>query len=315
MSTMSETQIEQIVRAYKAKKITGDMLDAKDGIERMLSHQSVPGLPMPWSWLDGKFAIRPGELTLLAGANGSGKSMLAGQIVAWQMAAGVTSVIASMEMSVQETLKRMVCQCYGGQYTTDFARWFGDTYRETLWIWDVQDVVPADKVLERVEAVSEYLDAKIVVIDSLLKCGLAQDGEGYLSKQTQFLDRLQHAAKHLGVHVILVVHLRKPERGQKSGKYDIRGASQISDLADNVLLIHQNAEKREAEQLMEQGQQLTPMQTEALSKADAILEVAKQRHGAWEGQLRLDFDSHSLLFTQAGDMRRLAWPGSQGAPL
>lgn len=314
MSTMSSAEIDEIVRKHKAKKITGDMLDAKDGIERMLSHQTVAGLPMPWSWMDGKYEIRPGELTLLAGANGSGKSMLAGQIVAWQMAAGVTSVVASMEMSVQETLKRMVCQCYGGQYTTDFARWWGDAYRETLWVWDVQDVVPADKVLDRVEAVSQYLNAKIVVIDSLLKCGLAQDGEGHLSKQTQFIDRLQHAAKHLGVHIILVVHLRKPERGQKSGKYDIRGASQISDLADNVLLIHPNADKREAEQLMEQRQHLTPAQTEALSKADAILEVSKQRHGAWEGQVRLDFDSRSLLFTQTGDMRRLEWPGKRGTP-
>lgn len=312
MSIMSEAEIEQIVRDYQAQEITADMLDAEDAVERMLTYQQPKGSPTPWDYLTGRFEIRPGELTLMAGANGSGKSMLAGQMVAWQMAASAVCVMASMEMSVQETLKRMVRQCAGGEFTEEYARWWGRTYRETLWVWDVQDVIAAEKVLARVEAVSQHLAATIVVIDSLLKCGIAQDGVGYLSAQTMFLDRLQYAAKHLGVHIILVVHLRKPERGLKSSKYDIRGASQISDLADNVLLIHPNLDKREAEQLLEQGLHLTPAQTESLSKADAILEVAKQRHGPWEGQLRLDFHKPSLQFRPVGHVGRYVWPGAKG---
>ena len=314
MAILTDAEIERIVAQYHARKLTADMLDAAAAIDRMLRYRQPEGLATPWPYLHERFALRPGELTLIAGANGSGKSMIAGQMVAWAMAAGATCVIASMEMAPHETLRRMVQQCAGGGFTAQYAHWWGQTYREKLWVWDVQDVIPADKVLDRVEAVAQHLKANIVVVDSLLKCGLPQDGNGHLTGQTAFLDRLQHAAKHLGVHILLVVHLRKPERGAKSTKYDIRGASQISDLADNVLLMHRNEAKREAEQLQEQGETLTLSQLEQLAKADAALEVAKQRHGAWEGSLRLDFHRGSLQYRQANWTSRYEWPGNTGAP-
>jgi twinkle protein len=272
--------------------------------------QRTQGTPMPWPMLEDRFEIRPGELTLVAGANGSLKSMMAGQLIAWALTDNWRCFIASFEMSPQETLRRIVTQCAGSSgFTREYAIAWGQAYRDRLWLWDKQDVVPSDVVLERIEAVAKHLDLRLIVIDSLLKCGLAQDGDGYLSGQTAFVDRLQHAVKHLGVHVLLVVHLRKPERGARSTKYDIRGASQISDLADNVLLLHRNQIKREAEQLLEHATPLTREQEEALTKPDLILEVAKQRHASWEGIVRMDFDPRSLLLTQHNQAGRYRWPG------
>lgn len=314
MSVLSTVEVDQIVRQYQFSKLSGDMLDAQEAIERMLAYEQPRGLPTPWPYLHERFELRQGELTLVAGANGSGKSMLTGQMVAWAIAGGERCFLASFEMSPIETIRRMVTQCAGCEFTPDYARWWGESYRELLWLWDVQDVVPAPKVLERIEAVTQYLGARVVVIDSLLKCGLPQDGNGYLTGQTEFVDALQHCSKHLGVHIMLVAHLRKPERGVKASKYDIRGASQISDLADNVLLVHTNYDKREAEQALEQGGQLTPAQERALATADASLEVAKQRHGGWEGSLRLDLDKPSLRFTPFGYHGRFEWPGRKNEP-
>ena len=314
VNTYTQEQIDEIVRQHKAKKITGDMLNGRAVVERMLTHKQPAGTKMPWSWLDSKFELRPGELTLLAGANGSGKSMLAGQVVAWAMSSGMRSFIASFEMRPIETARRMITQCAGGDWDEDYARWWAAQVDDLIWTWDIMDVVKAATVLERVEAVTEHLSANIVVIDSLLKCGLPQDsGNGYQA-QADFVDRLQHASKHLNVHIILVVHMRKPSPGQASTKYDIRGASQISDLADNVLLLKVNEKKREVQRLLEIGQEIDRDEERYLTKPDAVLEVAKQRHGAWEGLLSLDFDPGSLLFKHSGDMRRIDWPWTPGGP-
>lgn len=314
MSILTEADIDAILHEHQASKITSDMLDAEEGIKRMLEFVQPVGEALPWPALFGNFELRPGELTLLAGTNGSGKSMLAGQIVAWAMTAGMTSVIASMEMRPQETLRRMVTQCSGGPYSREFAHWWGQTYRSQLWLWDVLDRIPAQKVLARVQAVSQHLGARLVVIDSLMKCGLPADGDGYLTKQADFVDSLQHAAKHLGTHIILVVHLKKPERGQKANKYDIRGASQISDIADNVLLCHPNMEKRMALKKSDQGLTLTSAEEEHLERADFALEVDKQRHAAWEGIVSMDLHRASLQFRQRGYHGLYQWPHRQHGP-
>ena len=314
MSTISHEEVERIVKEHKARKIKGDMLDAAGAVDSLLGYEQAQGIETPWAPLQGKFSLRPGELTLVGGENKSGKSMLTGQIAAWAMTNGYRSFIASFEMRPRETVRRMLSQCAGGPWSREFAQWWGGEYRELLWLWDIIDKVNSDRVLERIEAVTQYLDADLVVVDSLLKCGLPP-GNDKNGAQGDFVDRLQNAAKALNVHIMLVVHFRKPESGQRISRYNIRGASEISDLADNVFLVVPNDHKREAEQLLEIGAHLTREQEQSLSEADALFVVDKQRHGEWEGKVKMDFHKSSLQFRPAGQFGRYEWPGSQGAPL
>ena len=53
---------------------------------------------MPWTKTHGEFSFRPGEVTVYAGANGHGKSLITGQIALYLVKQGAKVCIASFEM-------------------------------------------------------------------------------------------------------------------------------------------------------------------------------------------------------------------------
>lgn len=122
------------------------------------------------------------------------------------------------------------------------------------------------------------------VVDSLLKCGIAEDD---YKAQKAFLDRLCDFKNEFNAHVHLVAHARKGESEDKApGKLDVRGAGAITDLADNVFTVWRNKRKELA------GDEADG------DVEDARLYCHKQRATGYEGALRLWFDTSSLQFSQ-----------------
>ena len=78
-------------------------------------------------------------------------------------------------------------------------------------------------------------------------------------------------------------------------KFDIRGAGELTDLVDNVFILWKDKKK---EDLVNQAEisQLNAKDTEYLEKPDQLLIIAKQRHGSYEGKIRLWFHPRSLQF-------------------
>ena len=262
---------------------------------------------LPWLNISQTFQLRPGELTLWGGESGSGKSVLVGQIIAWALKAHQNALVASMEMPPAKTLERMIRQCSGTERPSKpwIRDWF-DFMEGRLWIYDVLDTTDAQGLLQAVHVAAEALKVNHVVIDSLTKCRLPQDGAGYLTAQTQFVDKLQWLAKHLGIHIHLVVHLRKPEgsRRRDVSKYDVRGASQITDLADNVVLLSRNKEK-EAE--LEKQAHGRDFDAELLEEPDSFLKIDKQRETGEEKTFGLQFLKPCNQFVHDVQRRRLPW--------
>lgn len=258
-----------------------------------------------------RIAFRPGELTMWCGMGGSGKSQLVGQVIAWMLAAGERATIASLEMPMEDTLRRMLTQIYDAPPDWSTATTWASLMDGRLYLYDQVDRVPADRLLAMVRVAATELSANHIVIDSLTKCGLPQDGDGYLSKQTDFVDSLQRTVKHLGVHCHLVVHLRKgePGRGGRRGMHDIRGASQISDLADNVLILERNTQRERvlAEASVTPESQWSPalvkLHAQCLREPDAVLQVEKQRATGWIGDINLDYHARSGQFIPQGQMQ------------
>lgn len=260
-----------------------------------------------------KLAFRPGELTIWAGMGGSGKSQLVGQVIAWMLSQGERATIASLEMPMRDTLRRMLTQMLDAEPTWGAANAWAAAMRGRLYLYDQIDRVPAERILRMVRAAALKLGSTQVVIDSLTKCGLPQDGNGYLTAQTDFVDSLQRTVKHLGIHCHLVVHLRKGEAGSRRTMHDIRGASQISDLADNVLILTRDVDK---ERLLDEAQ-LTPEHlwepdfsrkvTQAQKRPDAVLQIEKQRATGWLGDIRLDYHARSGQFVPQGRVTALPW--------
>jgi len=184
--------------------------------------------------------LRKGEVSLWAGINGHGKSQLLGQVCAW----GLNNskwLIASMEMLPEATMARMSQQAAGcnpsDQYLMNVLNWTDNR----LWIYDQTDTVKLDRILAIVHYAAKKLGINHIVIDSLIKCGINRDA---YDKQAEFVDKLCWTAKNNLCHIHLVHHMRKGEKEESiPGKFDIRGASEITDLVDNVFIVHRNKRK------------------------------------------------------------------------
>lgn len=253
--------------------------------------QEHQGLTTPWPNLGHDLAFREAEVTLWSGVNGHGKSGVIGQVMLHLMAQAAKVCIASMEMPADKTLARMArqaaCQAKPAQeYLEDLSRWTDDR----LWIYNHIGTVDRDRML----AVSRYcrneLGVAHMVIDSLMKCGIAPDD---YAGQKLFVDALCSLARDTGLHIHLVHHIRKGERESATpDKFDIKGAGEITDLVDNVLIVHRNKRKEDALR----GDLKDEERKKFESQSDTLLICAKQRHYTWEGKLKLWFDPTSLQF-------------------
>ena len=273
VSLVGELEAQEI---FSAGKWTEDLVERSKGVQ-------VYGDKMPWSktWED--FRFRPSEVTVWAGQNGHRKSMVLGQVMLW-IAREKKVAIASLEMKPTETLWRMCLQAAGsstgGTPTEQFIREFSAFADNSILIYDQLDSVKTEKILGFVHYAAKHLGCDHIVIDSLAKAGISvEDRQG----ETEFINRLAWAAKHLNCHIHLVAHIRKPQSGMEhkpATKYEVKGSSTLVDLVDNVIVVHMDKKRDQLKHLPS----LTEDQRDYFdSHHDMLLCIQKQRHGAFEG--------------------------------
>jgi len=273
VSLVGELEAQEI---FSAGKWTEDLVERSKGVQ-------VYGDKMPWSktWED--FRFRPSEVTVWAGQNGHRKSMVLGQVMLW-IAREKKVAIASLEMKPTETLWRMCLQAAGsstgGTPTEEFIREFSAFADNSILIYDQLDSVKTEKILGFVHYAAKHLGCDHIVIDSLAKAGISvEDRQG----ETEFINRLAWAAKHLNCHIHLVAHIRKPQSGMEhkpATKYEVKGSSTLVDLVDNVIVVHMDKKRDQLKHLPD----LTEEQRDYFdSHHDMLLCIQKQRHGAFEG--------------------------------
>ena len=265
-----------------------------------------------------KVEIFDNELTIWAGTAGSGKSMLLGQFLAWEIARGYRGTIASMEMPPHKTLLRMHRQCLDAEPTEGTITSWVSAMENHLWLYRKVDSVATDEILNMTRVAIQHLGCKHVIIDSLTKVGIAVDGPGYLTEQTRFVDRLQDIVKNIGGNVHLVCHIRKPERGSgKPTMHDVRGASQITDLADNVFVLARNREKERVIEHMNANPGLHADDDaheeyeRRLAEPDARLMIEKQRELGFIGEVGLTYHHRSGQFIPHGQVQAMPWKLAQ----
>jgi len=263
-----------------------DWLDAViDAFERPANQT---GATLPWFNTHNIVRLRRGELTIWPGMSGHGKSMLIGQVALHLMAQGEKVCIASMEMKPTSTMQRMCRQAFG--CNTPARRDIQDIHRWTngrLWLYDQQGQVSPERILAVGRYCHERLGVNHLIVDNLLSCGIAEDG---YDAQKQFVLALATHAHDTGQAVHLLAHIRKgKDELTPPGKFDVRGSTSITDLADNVFSVWRNRGK---EQAQEEGLH------DKDDEEDALLTVCKHRHGEWEGWIRLWFDRRSQTYLQ-----------------
>jgi twinkle protein len=125
------------------------------------------------------------------------------------------------------------------------------------------------------------------VIDPMLKVVRGTDD---YSAQKEFVSQLCRLAREHDMHIHLVHHARKgSDENDAPRKLDVRGAGEITDQVDNVVIVWWNKRKHDKRDM---GGVVDA------SDPDALLVVDKQRNGAWEGSIKLWFDAKSLQFCE-----------------
>jgi len=238
-------------------------------VEKYFAEDLTGGLELPFKKTVEDFKIRMGEVTLVTGYSGHGKSAWLNQCMLGLMKQEKT-MIASFEMLPKATLGRMTQQTGEAKPNYEYIKDFLSKLEHNLYLYDPEGETSADKVLEVVYYCAEKLGVKLMVIDSLMKCGINEDD---LNKQKSFANKLAVAARDLGIHIFIVAHSRKTaNEHDNANKFDVAGSANLTNLVDNVISVHRN-KKREEEVLN------GSLDTEIMNQPPSAVYLLKQRHG------------------------------------
>ena len=261
---------------------------------------------LPWIGTK-KYKARMGEVTIIAGENGSGKTQVVGHIALGCFEQNQIVGIASMEMSPKMLLGRLTRQATTNtQPPEEYIQVVSNYFNEWMWIYKKKGTADKNIILKSFLYLNKRFGVKYFIIDSLAKCGINEDD---YNGQKDFVDELEAFADDNQCHIFLVHHLRKSSSNDSfkmASKNDVKGSGSIIDMIDNLILIHRNRAK---EEFLEN--EVTIFETEKeenkykkkveqmKQKSDMTLIMSKQRNGDWEGKVPLWFDKNSYQFLDA----------------
>jgi len=262
-----------------------------------------PGFLLPWKMRKRPVRFQRGEVTVVTGMNGHGKTLVVLLIIIAAMEQGERCCIGSFEIHPRKTLYRMVRQALGKeQPTRDEVQGCLEWFDGKLWIFDVLGTANTARILEVFQYAYRRYGVTTFVIDSLLKCGISS--EDYAA-QKKFLDQLNDFVNETNTHIILIAHARKgQDENTPPGKLDVKGSGDITDLASNVWSCWRNKLKETDLLKLEAGEPIKLTRHELERTPDALLQCFKARDDRnEEGKIGLFFHRWSLQYHQNHDQR------------
>ena len=262
-------------------------------VDLFCGEKSRAGASLPFTACEGNFRFRPGECTIWAGQNGAGKSSLLTMCALHWLNHRASIVdekilVISPEMTPEQNLGRLVRQMlckHPDDMGPEEIRQAMSEFEGRLWVYNHVGSVAVDVLRGIMRYAVRELGVTQIIFDNITI--LKFDGDP-LREQKHFITDMVEISRDENVHIHVVAHSRKPEAGAKRmTKLDIRGASEQSDLVDNVILISRNEAKEEKKRHLDPSSE---EYREVNKQADTRFDIAKQRHGdGWVGMVRLWF--------------------------
>ncbi len=261
-------------------------------------------------WINGKgYESREGEVTIIAGENGSGKTQIIGNIMLGGFLQGKQFGIASMEMSPKMLLGRLTRQATGLNLPTkEYIQTVSNFLNDWMWVYQKKGIVDKSLILKSFLYLNKRYGVKYFIIDSLAKCGINEDD---YNGQKNFIDELEAFADDNQCHIFLIHHIRKKDSKQfdkPPSKSDVKGTGALIDMVDNLLMIWRNRPKEDfldnpKEDFEDDEKRKKYMKKKEImeKKSDALLIVAKQRNGDWEGKIPLWFNKSCYQYLDSSE--------------
>lgn len=216
----------------------------------------IIAIPTGYSYLDK--AIRGlilGEVTILSGLNGSGKSSWLNSVMLNVMHRGFKVACFSGELTDYNVMKWLAQSAAGKNYVhkvegSEYAYDVEDRAYDKIcdWLCDKFYLFNNNygnqfsQVLSDLEEVVSK-GVQLVVIDNLMALQISNLGGDRNEKQKQFILEVVEFAKKKNVHIVVVCHPRK-ESGTQTllRKESIAGSSDLSNAVQNVAIVHRCGE-------------------------------------------------------------------------
>jgi len=241
---VERTLTPEILAPYLRIDSQQSIRPASDFTQQVLDYyilgEDKTGYKLPWSQLDDKFRLRAGECTLLGGINSAGKSLTLGQLALYCMAQKGRILSVSLEMSPRSQLIRMyrMASC-NVKPDLDFGLKFNSWSKDKLFFFDKEGTMDLNTLEAGIRYSIHHFGTDLILVDSLMTIsGIRHDD---YTAQTDVACRLADIARDLECHIILVAHARKSfSIRDKIDRFSVRGAGQLTDRFDNVILIQRN---------------------------------------------------------------------------
>lgn len=298
--------VVELIASAKKREVEG-LINISDvvPVDYMQIGRVLTGIPPLDRTLGGMFY---GDITIVSGKRGEGKSALLNQIAVQAVDQGVNVCVYSGEIP-KDRFKYQLMLPAAGYLNIDevtdpktgrlnyiikpevvplIEKWLD----RRVWLYD-NDQIQIDEreniIRLFTKAFAQY-DCRVFIVDNLMTVNIGAKANEVLYTQAEFVIQLRKFAAKYGVHVFCVVHPRKGD-GKVGDSDDVAGLSMITDIACNVLVMHRCKEQERNE-----------------LNCDAILKIYKNRAFGDVGDIPLMFDQRSRTFFKKYETNKpLSW--------
>ena len=299
-SGVTKTEIKNCLDAAKhvdIDEIVQPNQFTSETVEWMLGENDLArGFDTPWTKLNVEWRPSWGELTLVNGINAHGKSQFVNHIACHSGMTGIKTFIISMEIPHVRLNERVIKQLIGTPQmpSKELIIKTLDRLTEKVWLGNFKERVTTQRLLEVMLYAYKRYEMKIFLIDSLMKCGIAEDD---FPGQKEFVESLCDFKNQYPVHIFLVVHPRKGiDEKTIPNKLDVAGAGGITNLADNLITVWRNKERERLTKLINRGFELSSKESDFVKRnPGVIIELQKDRNGGNEQNFGLYYKNHQYV--------------------
>lgn len=227
---------------------------------------------------------RKGELTVLTGPTGCGKTTFMSEYSLDLTMQGVTTLWGSFEIRntrLAATLLRQLAGHTFDERLAEFDRWADEFERLPMYFMTFHGQQSIKVVMETIEHAQYVHDIQHVIIDNVQFMMGTADEPKHIDRfwrQDAIIGAFRTFATKTNCHVTLVIHPRKERDADDLTTSSIFGGAKATQEADNVLII--------------QDKRLTAI------RGKKYLQIAKNRYSGDLGIMPMDFDKIALSYAQ-----------------
>ncbi|UJR09003.1 hypothetical protein I4U23_013253 [Adineta vaga] len=228
---------------------------------------------------------RAGELTVLTGATGCGKTTFLSEYSLDLCIQGVSTLFGSFEIQTHRLAKVMLTQYSGLNLTKNlhvFDKFADQFARLPMFFMTFHGQESIDKVINTMGNAVAIHNIQHVIIDNLqFMMGMDYSNGDRFFKQDTLIHRFRKFATNNKCHVTVVIHPRKEGDEEELSVSSIFGSAKASQESDNLLIIQQRK-----------------LPTAAGGNIK-YLQVVKNRFDGQLGRFALRFEKERLSFSRA----------------